>query len=391
MVIVLYVEDNVEWKSHAMHLTKVRAMMMASTMETKAERDQREEKMFKDLLCATDKWEAAIAMQPEAAYPNDRTRWRNTTFAKQGWFKADSRLKTILPVLELNAELTSSANDEPGNLPKDFWQALISKEWRSWVSAVKTEIESWDLFDAAEEIAFDDMQKGATIIPLGELFTIKRTGKHKFRQIAMGNLMKEGRDYGETFSSTVSGDGIRWFFALAAVCGYEVRGWDATTGYLQVEQRVPIYAYLIPSHHGFSNLSFEALAELRATLLEVLKEEGIEGIKRMARKLKKERRDRPKSVLKLKKSIYGIPDAGQAFSMFIQGLHTKGCGLTQSEMDPCIFYKIVTDENTKKVTGYLIVMTWVDDCRYFGTPELVKVYERTISENCKSTMEGETK
>ena len=66
------------------------------------------------------------------------------------------------------------------------------------------------------------------------------------------------------------------------------------------------------------------------TLLEILKEEGIEGIKRLARKLKKERRDRPNRVLKLNKSIYGIPDAGQAFSMFIQGLHTKACGLTQS-------------------------------------------------------------
>ena len=228
------------------------------------------------------------------------------------------------------------------------------------------------------------------MIPLGELFTIKRTGKHKFRQIAMGNLMKEGRDYGETFSSTVSGDGIRWFFALAAVCGYEVRGWDATTGYLQVEQRVPVYAYL-PSHHGFSNLSFEALGELRMSLLQKVKEEGTDSLRKMARDMKKERRDRPKKVLKLKKSIYGIPDAGQAFSMFVQGLHTKGCGLTQSEMDPCIFYKIDTDATTKKVTGYLVVMTWVDDCRYFGTPELVKNYERTITDNCKCTLEGESK
>ena len=60
-------------------------------------------------------------------------------------------------------------------------------------------------------------------------------------------------------------------------------------------------------------------------------------------------------------------------------------------MDPCIFYKIVTNAETKKVAGYLIVMTWVDDCRYFGTPDLVKEYERTISENCKCTMEVETK
>jgi hypothetical protein len=147
-----------------------------------------------------------------------RSKWFDEEYANKGWFKGSAKSLTILPVLELNAEITSSTKGGPGNLPKNFWQALVSPEWRSWVSAVKAEIESWDLFDAAEEMSFDDMVRGATIIPLGELFTIKRTGKHKFRQIAMGNLMKEGRDYGETFSSTVSGDGIRWFFALAAVC-----------------------------------------------------------------------------------------------------------------------------------------------------------------------------
>ncbi len=133
---------------------------------------------------------------------------------------------------------------------------------------------------------------------------------------------------------------------------------------MQVDRLVPVYAYL-PSHHGFSDLSFEALGELRMILSQKVKEEGVESLKKMARDLKKERRDRPKKVLKLKKSIYGIPDAGQAISMFVQGLYTKGRGLTQSEMDPCIFYKIDTNTTTKKVKGYLVVMTWVDDCRYF--------------------------
>ena len=100
------------------------------------------------------------------------------------------------------------------------------------------------------------------MIPLGELFTIKRSGKYKFRQIAMGNLLKEGKDYGETFASTVSGDGLRWFCSLAVTSGKEVKGWDATTGYLQTAQRVPVYAYL-PSHHGYSNLEYEELAKLR--------------------------------------------------------------------------------------------------------------------------------
>jgi hypothetical protein len=102
---------------------------------------------------------------------------------------------------------------------------------------------------------------------------------------------------------------------------------------LQSEQRVPIYAYL-PSHHGFAELSFEALGTLRLHLMTVLKEQGMQGIKELSKQMKRDRRDRPKTVLKLNKSVYGIPDAGQAFSMFIQGLHKQKCGLLQSEMDP---------------------------------------------------------
>ena len=65
------------------------------------------------------------------------------------------------------------------------------------------------MFEASSEIPYEEMERGASIIPLGELFSIKRSGKHKFRQYALGNLLKEGKDFGETFSSTVSGDGLR--------------------------------------------------------------------------------------------------------------------------------------------------------------------------------------
>jgi len=88
--------------------------------------------------------------------------------------------------------------------------------------------------------------------------------------------------------------------------------------------------------------------------------------------------------------VYGIPDAGQAFSMFIQGLHKQQCGLLQSEMDPCIFYKIERDE-TDLVKNFLVVITWVDDCRYFGTDDLVAEYEKVLTKNCKCTLEGVAK
>jgi hypothetical protein len=151
MVNVLYEDDNVEWKSHVTHLSKVAETTTSASSGTS---DGASRPIFH-------------------AYINGgvrvRSKWCDEEYANEGWFKGSAKSITILPVLELNAEITSSTQGGPGNLPKDFWQALVSPEWRSWVSAVKAEIESWDLFDAAEEVSFDDMVRGATIIPLGEL------------------------------------------------------------------------------------------------------------------------------------------------------------------------------------------------------------------------------
>ena len=146
---------------------------------------------------------------------------------------------------------------------------------------------------------------------MGELFTIKRNGKYKFRQIALGNLLKQGKDYGETFASTISGDGLRWFCSLAVTCGKPVKGWDATTGYLQTKQRVPVYAQL-PLHYGYSDLEYENLGLFTSKLIEILKVEGMQGIKAFSRKMGNERRLRPDTVLEIKRSVYGtsISDAG---------------------------------------------------------------------------------
>jgi hypothetical protein len=306
------------------------------------------------------------------------------------WFNDRTNCtRTILPILEVGTALAPATGDEATNLPKDFFEALIREDWREWVSAVKTEMDSWNMFEAATVVPYVSMARGASIIPLGELFSVKRNGKKKFRQYAMGNLLKEGKDFGETFSSTVSGDGLRWFCSLAVTCSKTIKGWDAQTGYLQCEQRIPVYAYL-PSHHGFSDLPFEQLGPLRLQLMGILKDEGLQGVKKFARSIRKDRRDKPVEVLRLDKSIYGIPDAGQSFSMYMTGLHVKHCGLVQSEMDPCVFYKIV-DDKKGEVAGYLIVITWVDDCRYFGTEEMVAEYERNVEKHCKCVFEGESK
>ena len=131
-----------------------------------------------------------------------------------GWGGPLKTVETMLPVLEVGSVLAESDPNASGNWPKDFVEAMIRPDWRSWVDAVKSENDSWDTFEACVEIPYDEIQIGASVIPLGELFTIKRSGKYKFRQIALGNMLKQGKDYGETFASTVSGADFGGFAVL---------------------------------------------------------------------------------------------------------------------------------------------------------------------------------
>jgi hypothetical protein len=262
-------------------------------------------------------------------------------FKKDNKFQPEEWIaRTILPIMEVGASI--SGNEMDGSWPKNFYEALVRPDWRLLVTAVRDEMDSWLAFEACEEIPYESIKQGASVIPLGELFTIKRNGKYKLRQIAWGNFLNEGKDYAETFASTIFGDAIRWFCALAASCGRKIYGRDAKTGYLQTEQRIPIYACL-PSHHRYSNLTFEQLAEFRTMMLKVLNEEGNAGIKWFSGMMRKESRIRPKMVLQLNRSIYGVPDAGKSFVMFMQSLHLKKCG--PSEMDPCIYYKIMQHDS----------------------------------------------
>lgn len=295
-------------------------------------------------------------------------------------------LVEIMLTLGAGEALEHAPIDQKGSWPKNFYEALTRSDWREWVGSVKKEIAGWRDNAAASEVNFADLKKGASVIPLGELFSRKRDGKYKFRQYAMGNLLRAGKDFGDTFATTVSGDGLRWFCSLACSCGMEVRGWDATTGYLQAKQRTPVYAY-VPSHHHYSDLSYEKLAVFRQELRTLIDEEGPEGLKKFAAQQKRESRNQPKTVLSLDSAVYGLPDGGQSFAMLMQALHIKTCGMTQCEVDPSIYVK-VKEDNNGRVMSYMIAITWTDDVRYFGSPDLIKEYEELVSSNMKCTMEG---
>jgi hypothetical protein len=270
--------------------------------------------------------------------------------------------------------------------PKDFFQAMIKPDWREWVAAVKKEIESWLVFNAYTEIPFQERKPGSSIVPLGELYTRKRDGSYKFRQYLMGNMLKQGKDFDETFSACISWDGIRWCAAIACATGKQIRGLDAVTGFLQAKEQFDLYAF-IPSHGHYSNLSFEDLAAIRLKLLKLVEKEGEAGLKKFAAAHKRESRINPKTCYKLNSSIYGAPSANHEWEMLFQNAHVNKCGLTLSEVEPSLFVKMKVDESDN-VVEWMICTIWTDDVRYFGTEEMLNEYEEELQKHIKVKLLG---
>ena len=97
---------------------------------------------------------------------------------------------SVMAMLEVGAELKHSNDDLKSAWPKNFVEAIARSDWRKWVAAVKKEVDGWRDCNTSEEVKVEDMARGAKVIPLGELYTIKRDGRYKFRQYAMGNLLR---------------------------------------------------------------------------------------------------------------------------------------------------------------------------------------------------------
>ena len=292
---------------------------------------------------------------------------------------------TSLVVLLIEGEQVAFQVKDANKIPKNFFQLLVLTEWRKWVSAVKAELEGWDANNAVTMVDINDVPASAKIVPLGELYSIKRDGRYKYRQYLMGNLLREGIDFQNTFSTTISGSGICVFYSMATTCGKAVWGWDAVCGYLQAKEQNELYAFF-PSHQEYSNLSYEELAEFRKALLKLVKEEGEDGLKRLASKHRRESRGSPRQVLKLNSAIYGAPSAGHEFEMLIHAVHTKTCGCSQTQPEPSMFVKILVDDQDK-VTDYLIVAAFSDDIRFFGTDNLIDRYMTDVKSKIKVKFE----
>ena len=141
--------------------------------------------------------------------------------------------------------------------------------------------------------------------PTGELL------KHKARLCAHGGQQTKGVTYSETYSPVVNWFTLRCFVVLSLINNWHTRQIDFILAFPQAELESNVYMEIPFGYH--------------------VTPEG------------------PDWLLKLKKNVYGLKDAGRTWHLHLKkGLTSRG--FTPSLIDPCVFYK-----------GKLILIVYVDD------------------------------
>jgi hypothetical protein len=170
---------------------------------------------------------------------------------------------------------------------------------RKWKTAMEEEIKSHQLNNTW---VLDDLPPGRKAIKAKWVFKKKineagEVARYKARLVAKGCSQKFGLDYNETFSPVVRHSSVRLLMALAIKNKMKIHQMDVVTAYLQ------------------SNLS------------ELIYMEQPEGYN-----------DGSSKVCRLKKSIYGLKQAGKNWNEKLDA-ELKMFGLLKSKLDPCVYYE----------------------------------------------------
>lgn len=229
---------------------------------------------------------------------------------------------------------------EDGPEPATYKEALVGPEATSWIGAIKAELTSHFENGTWEPCLLPPGRKA-----IGSRWIFKRKRdvegnvcRWKGRLVAQGFKQTLGLDYKETFSPTVRFSTIRLFFALVAQYDWSMRQADVCTAYLIANLEEDIYM------------------------------KPPEGTKYP-----------PGHVVKLKKSLYGLKQAGRCWN---KNLDTtlKRDGFAQSSYDPCLYLK--HDQAGKLIA---ILVCYVDDLLIGGTKAEVTKIEKELTTTYKMT------
>ncbi|GAA5999307.1 hypothetical protein JCM5350_002336 [Sporobolomyces pararoseus] len=215
-----------------------------------------------------------------------------------------------------------------------FKTAMSREDKAQWIAAVEAERAAMK-----ERGVFDDelveLPRGGKAIPLKWVLLVKRDEygnviKYKARLVARGDLQRPGIDFSEVFSSTIRFASILVLLALSVTNGWDILQFDVSTAFLhaKLDDKLELFVRQPP---GFVDPNH------------------------------------PTKVHRLRKSLYGLRQAGRLWSEHFIGC-LKDMGFEQSKADESLFVRW-------KDGKVAIIPIHVDDGLVAGTDDLKAIVE----------------
>jgi len=210
------------------------------------------------------------------------------------WWKAP----TAMLVLQRNHD---SLRATQINIPKSISEALdpANEFVKEWTAATKAELDSLQQNETWELVK---LPSGRNAIQNKWVFKVKSdekglVDKFKARLVVKGYSQRPGIDFDETFSPVAHLASIRLIFALAASLKLKLRQLDVVGAFLQAELHEEIYMVQPEGHDS----------------------------------------EDPSLVCRLKKSLYGLKQAGLVWNNTINLFLTKDLGFKRLSSDACVY------------------------------------------------------
>lgn len=209
--------------------------------------------------------------------------------------------------------------------PSTLKEALGSDNSEKWKTAIA---EEYDSLVKNNTWSLTKLPPGRKAIHCKWVFKTKtdhlgNVTRYKARLVAKGCAQKAGIDYSETYSPVVRYSTIRYLMSIAVEFDLDIHQMDVDTAFLQGNLHDVIYMYQ-PSLYS----------------------------------------DGTEMVCKLNKPIYGLKQASREWNKKL-GSALKAAGLTQSKIDPCVYFKIQDDK-------MFFIAVYVDDLMIFDNDKQIR-------------------
>jgi transposase InsO family protein len=264
-----------------------------------------------------------VVCQPNAQVTDDTER-PNATGRPRRNMRPPQWTTDYLMSAETSDEFEANSAQTVDDSPTSFEIAMASQDKASWQAAMKAEMkalkenETWELVPRP---------KGRNVVGGKWVYKVKRLAdgsieKYKARYVARGFSQVPGLDYKETYAPTARPETIRLIFALTAQLDCVLEQMDVKSAYLHSAIDEEVY---LDQPKGFEEVG----------------------------------NDGTKLVCRLKKSIYGLKQAGHNWNRNLNSWLVSQ-GFNRSESDRCLYCR-------REGSEFEYVVIWVDDIVICGS------------------------